>query len=547
MANRNKKMAVFAGCTYPGTEASLQGPINDVSRMRGVLIQRFGFKPSNIVFMTDAPDSTVMPTGANIRSALKLMFRSAQTGDHLFFHFSGHGTRIPRLDGDGEDEAIVPCDFNLLILDEEMKKLMKWLPKGVCFTFLSDACISGGFIDKEDDHSRLARCHRCINKTEQKKSTPVYSASSPASPRPPRPRCIFDVPFRLRINSRSQYPRINSPSQYPRNIFDTPPRPNIGHIAPPPAPPPPPPPRTRTSNYLTHYFMPLMRSVTTEDASHPETHFGKCANIGHVVPAPPPPPLQTGTANYLTRNFILEHKRSVTTEDASHPETHFGNCANVGHVVPAPPPPPPLQTGTRNYLTRNFILEHKRSVTKQDASHLGVHFGNRANIGHVVPVPPPPPPLAPPPSPPRTGKSKYLTHDFILNHLRSVTKGEASHVRCLLRKQFGKDASRRLFTPQEEQDVQQRMLDPYIVVFFSGAKIGEISVDVVEESNAFGALSNAVQLVLNSYDSPTIITNEILATRVRNRLDDQGFTKNHSCLYCCSTYYDTPFLSLHFS
>jgi hypothetical protein len=40
----------------------------------------------------------------------------AAPGDVLFFHFSGHGTLVPPVSGHGgrDDEAIVPCDFNLI-------------------------------------------------------------------------------------------------------------------------------------------------------------------------------------------------------------------------------------------------------------------------------------------------------------------------------------------------------------------------------------------------------------------------------------------------
>ncbi|XP_074318547.1 metacaspase-9-like [Silene latifolia] len=152
MAKEIKKMAVFVGCTYTGTEVQLQGPINDVNQMRDLVVQRFGFEPSNIEFLTDAPDSTVMPTGANIRSALKMMFNRAEAGDVLFFHFSGHATRVPRSSvGDGEYEAIVPSDFNL-ILDEEFRELVSCLPEGASFTFLSDSCLANGFIDIKKDH-----------------------------------------------------------------------------------------------------------------------------------------------------------------------------------------------------------------------------------------------------------------------------------------------------------------------------------------------------------------------------------------------------------
>lgn len=113
-----KKLAVLVGCNYPNTPNELHGCINDVVAMRDVLVTRFGLDPSHIELLTDAQGSLIMPTGANIKRALHEMVDKAEPGDVLFFHYSGHGTRIPSLNHDhhhsGKDEAIVPCDFNLI-------------------------------------------------------------------------------------------------------------------------------------------------------------------------------------------------------------------------------------------------------------------------------------------------------------------------------------------------------------------------------------------------------------------------------------------------
>lgn len=117
MEKGNKRLALLVGCNYHNTRYELHGCINDVLAMREVLVNRFGFKPTQIELLTDAPESPVMPTGANIKGALDKMVSKAEDGDVLFFHYSGHGTRIPsRKPGRPfrQDEAIVPCDFNLI-------------------------------------------------------------------------------------------------------------------------------------------------------------------------------------------------------------------------------------------------------------------------------------------------------------------------------------------------------------------------------------------------------------------------------------------------
>ncbi|KAM0025923.1 putative Caspase-like domain superfamily [Helianthus debilis subsp. tardiflorus] len=149
----SKKLAVLVGCNYANTPNELHGCINDVLAMRQVLIDRLGFEPCNIQLLTDATDSLVMPTGAKIKEVLNHMVDQAQPGDVLYFHYSGHGTRIPsnrRTRPFHLDEAIVPCDFNL-ITDVDFRNLVNRVPKGATFTILSDSCHSGGLIDKEKE------------------------------------------------------------------------------------------------------------------------------------------------------------------------------------------------------------------------------------------------------------------------------------------------------------------------------------------------------------------------------------------------------------
>ena len=118
MEEGKKRLATLVGCNYFNTGNELHGCINDVESMNKVLVHRFGFEPDDIQVLTDVPGAPVMPTGANIRLALRRMVDRAEPGDVLFFHYSGHGTLIPAvkpLHGHSRrDEAIVPCDFNLI-------------------------------------------------------------------------------------------------------------------------------------------------------------------------------------------------------------------------------------------------------------------------------------------------------------------------------------------------------------------------------------------------------------------------------------------------
>nr|DAD48204.1 TPA_asm: hypothetical protein HUJ06_018141 [Nelumbo nucifera] len=112
------KRALLVGCNYPGMEIELGGCVNDVKRMHKSLIDRYGFSEQDITVLIDTDNSYTQPTGKNIRAALSDLVRSAEPGGFLFFHYSGHGNRLPPETGEeddtGYDECIVPCDINLI-------------------------------------------------------------------------------------------------------------------------------------------------------------------------------------------------------------------------------------------------------------------------------------------------------------------------------------------------------------------------------------------------------------------------------------------------
>jgi len=151
---RGNKKALLIGINYFGTKFQLKGCINDVNNVRQFIQGKYNFKPSNTVILTDdAKDPKLIPTRANIISAIKWLIAGAQPGDSLFFHFSGHGGQVPDLDGDesdGLDETIMPVDFEAKgqIIDDELHVLMvKPLPAGVRLTAVFDCCHSGTVLD----------------------------------------------------------------------------------------------------------------------------------------------------------------------------------------------------------------------------------------------------------------------------------------------------------------------------------------------------------------------------------------------------------------
>ncbi|KAG8055105.1 hypothetical protein GUJ93_ZPchr0001g29483 [Zizania palustris] len=150
-AAMGRKSALLVGINYPGTKAELKGCHNDVDRMHRCLVDRFGFEEENIRVLVDRGSSGPQPTGANVRRELARLVGDARPGDFLFFHYSGHGTRLPAETGQdddtGYDECIVPSDMNL-ITDQDFRELVQKVPEGCLFTIVSDSCHSGGLLDK---------------------------------------------------------------------------------------------------------------------------------------------------------------------------------------------------------------------------------------------------------------------------------------------------------------------------------------------------------------------------------------------------------------
>lgn len=109
----------MVGINYPRTKAKLRGCINDVWRIHRCLIEKYDFYEHDITVLIDTDESYMEPNGKNIRSVLTRLVQSAEPGDVLFMHYSGHGTRLlakTREDGDTSyDECIVPSDMNLII------------------------------------------------------------------------------------------------------------------------------------------------------------------------------------------------------------------------------------------------------------------------------------------------------------------------------------------------------------------------------------------------------------------------------------------------
>jgi metacaspase-1 len=129
---------------YPGTQNDLQGCVNDITNIYDVLVKYFAFLPSDIVMLSDSRAKK-----KEIVQGLKSLIAGGKDGDVLVFHYSGHGSQVPDVEGDeddGKDEVICPYDFNWnggFIKDDDISELVAEMKKGVKLELILDSCHSG--------------------------------------------------------------------------------------------------------------------------------------------------------------------------------------------------------------------------------------------------------------------------------------------------------------------------------------------------------------------------------------------------------------------
>jgi hypothetical protein len=141
----NNKKALLVGINYIGTPYELSGCINDTSRMK-VLLTNFGFNSFKI--LNDSNEEKA--TKELILNEFKNLLINANSGDVLFFYFSGHGSYtydVSNDEPDGNDEMIISSDL-CAIFDDELKQLLSiYIKKDVTVIGLFDSCHSGTMLD----------------------------------------------------------------------------------------------------------------------------------------------------------------------------------------------------------------------------------------------------------------------------------------------------------------------------------------------------------------------------------------------------------------
>ncbi|ALF52418.1 peptidase C14, caspase catalytic subunit p20 [Nostoc piscinale CENA21] len=152
--NTGRKLALLVGINEYSEDDGLSplfGCVTDVRLQQELLIHRFGFKPQDILTLTDK-----QATRQGILTAFEEhLIKQAKPSDVVLFHFSGHGTRVKDPDSDAPDglnSTFIPIDGKLPpngrgsvnhIMGHTLFLLMSAL-KTENVTVVLDSCHSGG-------------------------------------------------------------------------------------------------------------------------------------------------------------------------------------------------------------------------------------------------------------------------------------------------------------------------------------------------------------------------------------------------------------------
>ncbi|KAJ2915783.1 hypothetical protein MD484_g4631, partial [Candolleomyces efflorescens] len=142
-----------------GEQGALRGPHQDVTAMKQVLTELYGYQESDITVLMDGDDpDCIFPTEENILKHIDELVAGAAPGDTFFFHFSGHSKQEDtdnKEEEDGKDELIVTYDDKYIRDNVLREKLVDPLPIGSHLIAVFDTCHSASLLDLEH-----FRCNR---------------------------------------------------------------------------------------------------------------------------------------------------------------------------------------------------------------------------------------------------------------------------------------------------------------------------------------------------------------------------------------------------
>lgn len=149
---RNRWALLIGINEYPflGLQSYLKGCVNDVEVMSKALVDQFRFPQENLTILRNR-----QATQGGIRAAMNALAERIGEDDVVVFHYSGHGSRMRDLNGEGEDgmdETIVPHDSGRSTENRDIRdgEIYDWIlrltEKTPYVTLIFDCCHSGSIV-----------------------------------------------------------------------------------------------------------------------------------------------------------------------------------------------------------------------------------------------------------------------------------------------------------------------------------------------------------------------------------------------------------------
>lgn len=149
------RKALFVGIDYLGTSNELGSCQKDALDMESALQKRYTIT-EKILLLDRQQDPDLKPTKRNMMRYIRWLSEDVNSGDIIWFVYSGHGSQILDSNGDeqdGYDEVLIPVDFQIIInsgsngiitddwLNQEL--CAPAVSKGATLYMQNDCCNSG--------------------------------------------------------------------------------------------------------------------------------------------------------------------------------------------------------------------------------------------------------------------------------------------------------------------------------------------------------------------------------------------------------------------
>jgi len=107
-----KRFALIAGvCSYPADRKLLYS-CRDAEAIRQLLIEQYGYKEEDIIYLTDlATEEDRKPTARNMKKALEKLEGRADENSSFLFYYSGHGDYIEGAHKDASAGMLLPAGY----------------------------------------------------------------------------------------------------------------------------------------------------------------------------------------------------------------------------------------------------------------------------------------------------------------------------------------------------------------------------------------------------------------------------------------------------